>query len=162
MVEKHKLHFYYLRRKCKEASVCPLPKCVRAYGGTKLRPFNVIIYAGMDTPPLQKTSTASAARLAGLVIGSVVLFMMTFASAGSWLLLVEHAIPSIRTKDTGHVKAFGLMAILLSVVTIGLALAFAFGTRDLKVKLPLDFATVIKNVQHGANKKRKPQIPFQL
>ena len=116
----------------------------------------------MDPSPAQKTSSYSAGRMAGLVIGSVVLFMLTFASAGSWLLLVEHAIPSMRTNDTGHAKAFALMSVGLTVVTIGLALAFAFATRDLKVKVPLDFASVIENVQHVTDKKRKPQIPFEL
>lgn len=116
----------------------------------------------MDTFSLKNTSTSSSGRLAGLVIGSVVLFILAFSSAGSWLVLVEHAIPSIGTKDNWHVKGFAITAVVLTIVTLGLALAFAFATRDLKAEVPLDFATVIKNVHNGLREKEKQPVPFEI
>jgi hypothetical protein len=108
---------------------------------------------------------AKSAKLAGTVIASVFLFIFAFSAAGSWLLLVEHLIPG---KDSGHVKAFAVLATVMTLLTLGLALAFAFTTRNSKTKVPLDFSTLVKNVQADVDGERshklyiKPHVPFEI
>ena len=114
------------------------------------------------------TATDKSAKLAGTVIGTVFLFIFAFSAAGSWVLLVEHAIPAIRNKDIGHVKAFVILATVMTLLTLGLALVFAFATRNMKTKVPLDFATLLKNVQTDVDEERqhklyiKPHVPFEI
>jgi len=97
-----------------------------------------------------KITTAQAGKQAAVIVTTVIVFIFAFASASSWILFVTRALPAIYTRtdqEMFNVKAFGLFALVLTLVTIGLALAFGFATKDTKVKVPLDFNTLLKNVQ---------------
>jgi len=111
-------------------------------------------------------------KLAALVITTVIIFIFVFASASSWTLFASHALPAIYTKtdkEMFNVKAFGIFAGSLTLVTIGLALAFGFATKDTKAKVPLDFNTLLKNVQTDFTEERhkhkiyvERNMPFEI
>jgi hypothetical protein len=127
-------------------------------------------------PVLPKTTSKNgktAGKLVALVITTVIVFIFSFASATSWVVFAQHALPAINSatpKEMFNVKAYGIFAGVLTLVTLVLAIGFAFGTKNIKAKVPLDFNALLKNVQtdldSGEERKHKiyvqQHVPFEL
>jgi len=121
----------------------------------------------------KEISWRKSVKLAAIVVATIVVFIFMFATASSWILFTETALPCIFHSTPAtlfNAKAYGLFALVLTVTTIGLSLAFAFATRNTQAKVPIDFNTLIKNVQvdvDEAHSNRKHKLymkkhPFEL
>jgi hypothetical protein len=89
-------------------------------------------------------------KVIALVVTTVILFLLIFASASSWILFVTHALPGINgdssKSEKFNIRAFGIFAGTMTLITLIVAVAFAFETRKSDARLPLDVSSVIKNI----------------
>jgi hypothetical protein len=89
-------------------------------------------------------------QVIGYIVTTVVLFIFIFASASSWILFVSHALGGLYEKTAQskfNTKVFGVFALCLTVVTIGLAIGFGYMTKDTGAGIPIDASTIIRNVR---------------
>ncbi len=91
-----------------------------------------------------KQPNTSSSMLVLIVFGSVVVFILSFSSACAWVLLAKWLLLSAR-KKSGPIKRLAVFTTVLTVVTFGLALAFAFSTRHFQTRVPLDTSSLLTN-----------------
>ena len=92
----------------------------------------------------EKQPNTSTSVLVLIVFGSVVVFILSFSSACAWVLLAKWLLVAARDKRT-PIKKLAVLATALTLVTFGLALAFAFSTRHLQTRVPLDTSSLLTN-----------------
>ena len=80
-------------------------------------------------------------NLALLVAGSVFVFLLTFASAHAWVLSAKWLITQHRKRWWG----LGLAFVLTAVAFAG-AFGFAYGSQNVRVRLPLDTSGLLSNI----------------
>jgi hypothetical protein len=86
--------------------------------------------------------------LAGVIIFSMVLFILSFATAASWVLSANLGLR--------HKEGFPKVAIFsacLTVVTIGLAVVFGFTTKEWNLDIPVDTASLLNNLDLSLTKR---------
>lgn len=91
-------------------------------------------------------SSAEKAKTAAVIVLSVLIFILSFASASAWILTAQQ-----RILGQPKWKAFIIMAGTLTALTLGGALAFGFGfgTTSSSVRIPLDASSLLDNLNVG-------------
>lgn len=94
----------------------------------------------------EKRPNTNTSVLVLIVFGSVIVFILSFSTACAWVLLAKWMITA-NVQDTKRpaIPRLAVCASVLTVVTIGLALAFAFSTRHFQTRVPLDTGAVLTN-----------------
>lgn len=99
-------------------------------------------------------------QLAGILVSSVILFILAFAAAASWVVFAEHGIQAMYAttpREAFNTKSFAILASVLTIVTVVVSLIFGFATRNHKTEIPFDFRTIIKNGRLKEKPERKPE-----
>jgi len=97
-----------------------------------------------------------------IIIFSVLIFILSFATASSWILSAQQII-----QKQPQWKMFLYFSAGLTVLTLCAALAFGFGTRNMSTHIPVDSTSLLNNLkldmgQHGSNPKPYKTSMFDM
>ena len=89
----------------------------------------------------RRKQLSNSSALAGVIIFSMVLFILSFATAASWVLAANLGIR--KKQGFGNVAIF---AACLTAVTIALAVVFGFTTKEWNLDIPVDTTSLLSNL----------------
>jgi hypothetical protein len=76
-----------------------------------------------------------------IAFASIMLFILCFFTASSWLLTAKYSIKNAQSR-----YGMAIVASIATLVTVGAAMGFAVGTRDLQLSVPVDIGAVQSNL----------------
>jgi hypothetical protein len=110
-------------------------------------------------PPKQKSSNPNVAELVGIIIASVMIFILAFATASAWVLFAQTWVTlpsktslSIPFKSIGACRFYKMLCIALGLLLFTLLVSILFGvlTSKWKAQVPIDVSSMISNVKLGS------------